>query len=93
MDMKMGQTVIIMGVNSNGHDRQPGIITHVWGNHVALNPSQINGGSFYVCNVKVFPDCGEVRDCTSVKIFDSLATALNEPRPCSDPIFGWEEKP
>ena len=83
---KMGTVVIIIGVHSNGHDRQPGIVTQVWGEYQMLN-----GGGFHVCNVKVFPDCGDVKDCTSIKIFDCVATALNEPRPCSDPVFGWVE--
>lgn len=83
--MNIGQSVVIRGVPSNGHDEQPGIITMAW-DHAKAAGTEPGCGSVQVCNIKVFPDCGAPFDATSIKVFSSPAYAMNN---CTDPVFGW----
>ncbi len=62
--IKCGTIVTVKGVNFNGHDEQPAIVTYVW--------TPINEGQATV-NVKVFPDMGEPFDLTSIFVFTDPA--------------------
>ena len=56
--MHIGDTVLVhdpLNV-SNGTTEHPAIVTRVWGS-----------GETPTINVKVFPDCGEVYDITSIQ--------------------------
>lgn len=57
-DLRVGDSVVVFDpqVMSNGTNVHAAIVTRLWGNDP--HPT---------CNVKVFPDCGDVYDMTSIQ--------------------------
>lgn len=66
MTAKVGKAVVVHGVLGNGHRDQPGVITsvHSFGANATWPQS-----SAYI-NAKVFPDCGNPEDRTSIPYYE-----------------------
>lgn len=65
----VSQSCIVLGIISNGHDRQPAIISAVWGEE--KDPAT----DTFKCNMTVLPDCGAPVCLNSVPMFETEAQA------------------
>lgn len=63
MTPSIGHIVIVKGVWANGSDEHPAIVNHVFGTSHA-------DGSWLI-NTTVFPDCGEPKHETSIRLFET----------------------
>lgn len=64
MKPSLGRTVIVKGLQSNGSDEHPAVITRVWSDKDTADAPVL-------VNLTVFPDCGDPKVRGSVKLFDS----------------------
>lgn len=62
MDPTIGRIVIVKGLQSNGSDEHPAVVTRVW------NPTYLN--------VMVLPDAGQPQAVTSIAFFQTRDEAV-----------------
>src|SRR5438477_11268133 len=66
----VGKMVTVFGIDSNGANEQPAIVTRVWGNDEI-------GPDIWNCNLTVFPDNAAAQSRTSVHVFPNHDDAIN----------------
>ena len=86
MKLTKGKMVIVRGIQSNGHDDQPAVITHVF------TDDEPAGTKFVTANLMVFPDNGTPVCHNSIACFESgeAAGRHRQAHPLPEmPIFAY----